>query len=115
MSGSEQAVGGLRIVMEADSPAPRRETALRFVLSDASTGLPVTDLEPYLGAPGHLLVVNQDLTAAMHGHPEGSRDSGPKVTFDPVFPAPGRYKMWVQFQRRGAVVTAAFVVTVPEA
>ena len=115
MSGSEQVVGGLRIVMDAVSPAPRRETALRFHLSDASTGLPATDLEPYLGAAGHLLVVNQDLTAAMHGHPEGVATSGPMVTFAPVFPAPGRYKMWVQFQRRGAVVTAAFVVTVPEA
>ncbi len=114
VSGSEQVVGGLRIVMDAVSPAPRRETALRFHISDASTGLPVTDLEPYLGAAGHLLVVNQDLTAAVHGHPEGVATSGPTVTFAPVFPAPGRYKMWVQFQRRGAVVTAAFVVTVPE-
>ena len=114
MSGSEQVVGGLRIVMDAVSPAPRRETALRFHLSDASTGLPATDLEPYLGAAGHLLVVNQDLTAAMHGHPEGVATSGPMVTFAPVFPAPGRYKMWVQFQRRGAVVTAAFVIEVPQ-
>ena len=108
-------VGGLRIALEAVSPVPRRETALRFHISDASTGLPATDLEPYLGAAGHLLVVNQDLTAALHGHPEGVATSGPMVTFAPVFPAPGRYKMWVQFQRRGAVVTAAFVVTVPEA
>ena len=115
MSGAEQVVGGLRIALEAVSPAPRRETALRFHISDASTGLPATDLEPYLGAAGHLLVVNQDLTAALHGHPEGVATSGPMVTFAPVFPAPGRYKMWVQFQRRGAVVTAAFVVTVPEA
>jgi hypothetical protein len=115
MSGSEQVIGGLRIVMDAVTPAPRRETALRFHLSDASTGLPAADLEPYLGAAGHLLVVNQDLTAAIHGHPEGVETSGPTVTFAPVFPAPGRYKMWVQFQRRGAVVTAAFVVTVPEA
>ena len=63
---------------------------------------PVTDLEPYLGASGHLLIVNSDLTAAMHGHPEGGLTGGPTCPFGPVFPVAGRYKMWVQFQRRGA-------------
>ena len=62
-----------------------------------------------------MLIVSNDLTAAVHGHPEGVRSSGPVVTFGPVFPAPGVYKLWVQFQRRGQVVTASFVVTVPEA
>ncbi len=114
LSGSEQVVAGLRIVMDAVSPAPRRAAALRFHILDASTGLPATDLEPYLGAAGHLLVVNQDLTAAMHAHPEGVATSGPMVTFAPVFPASGRYKIWAQFQRRGAVVTAAFVIEVPQ-
>ena len=61
------------------------------------------DLQPYLGAAGHALFVNQDLSAAMHGHPEGAPTAGPTVTFDPIFPAPGRYKVWVQFQRGGRV------------
>ena len=100
--------------MDAPSPVPRRETGVRFHVSDAATSLPVTDLEPYLGASGHLLIVNHDLTAAIHAHPEGAATSGPVVTFAPVFPAPGRYKVWVQFQRKGAVVTAAFVIDVPQ-
>jgi hypothetical protein len=78
-------------------------------VSDAATGVPIGDLEPYLGASGHLLVVNQDTTAAIHAHPEdvpGAGKTGPTVTFAPVFPAPGRYKMWAQFQRKGTVVTA---------
>ncbi len=106
--------GGLRIAMEASSPVPRRETPVRFHISDASTGLPATDLEPYLGAAGHLLVVNQDADRG-DARPSGRRlsTSGPTVTFGPVFPAPGRYKMWAQFQRRGEVVTAAFVIEVP--
>jgi catechol 2,3-dioxygenase-like lactoylglutathione lyase family enzyme len=114
VSEAEQVAGGLRIKMEAVSAAPRRETALRFRISDAATGLPATDLEPYLGAAGHLLAVSQDLTAAMHAHPEGHVTSGPVVTFTTVFPAPGRYKMWAQFQRRGEVVTAPFVIEVPQ-
>jgi Heavy metal binding domain len=114
LTSSEQAAGGLRITMDALSLVARRESAVRFHVSDATTGLPVSDLEPYLGASGHLLVVNHDVTAAIHAHPEGVPTSGPIVAFAPVFPAPGRYKMWVQLQRKGTVVTAAFVIEVPQ-
>jgi Heavy metal binding domain len=113
MIPAEHEIGGLRVRMQAAPPAPRRETLIRFELSDMATRQPVTDLEPYLGASGHLLIVNQDLTAAVHGHPEGAGTRGPSVTFGPVFPAPGRYKLWVQFQRHGAIVTAPFVIDVP--
>ncbi len=110
---TEQVVNGLRITMTAPSPAPRRETPLQFAVSDDKTGEPVKDLEPYLGASGHLLIVSEDLTAAIHGHPEGNLTAGPTVVFGPTFPSSGRYKMWVQFQRRGQVMTAPFVIEVP--
>ena len=113
-TASEQMAGGLRITMEAASPMARRETVVRFRMADRASGLPVTDLEPYLGASGHMLVVNQDMTTAIHAHPDGAATTGPVVTFAPVFPAPGRYKLWAQFQRNGAVVTAAFVIDVPQ-
>jgi hypothetical protein len=74
----------------------------------------VTGLEPYLGATGHLLIVDNRLSTAVHGHPEGTRTTGPLVMFGPVFPAPGLYKMWVQFQRHGQIITAPFVVRVAE-
>jgi len=109
----EQIVGGLRIRLETPSLVPRRETVVRFHISDATTGSPVRDLQPYVGATGHLLIVSNDLTAAVHAHPEGATTGGPVVTFGPVFPLPGRYKSWVQFQRNGDVVTAAFVIDVP--
>jgi hypothetical protein len=114
VAAPEQVSGGLRIRIDAPSPRARRETGVRFQLSDAATNLPVTDLEPYLGASGHLIIVNHDLTAAVHAHPEGAATSGPVVTFAPVFPAPGRYKVWAQFQRKGTVITAAFVIDVPQ-
>jgi hypothetical protein len=114
LSAPEQVAGGIRIRMDAPTLVLRRETVVRFHVSDAATSLPITDLEPYLGAPGHLLIVNHDLTAAIHAHPEGATTGGPVVTFAPIFPAPGRYKVWVQFQRQGAVLTAAFVIDVPQ-
>ncbi len=113
-SPREQVTGGLRIRLDSEALRPRRESLLRFLLSDVDSGLPVTDLEPYLGAAGHMLIVSNDLSTAIHGHPEGILTSGPVVTFGSVFPAPGVYKLWVQFQRRGQVVTTSFVVTVQE-
>jgi hypothetical protein len=110
---NEQVAGGLRIRMDARSPGPRRAASIRFDVADSSTGQPVTDLEPYLGAPGHLLIADNELTVAIHGHPEGVATAGPMVAFSPVLPVSGRYKLWVQFQRKGEVVTAPFVIDVP--
>jgi Heavy metal binding domain len=109
----EYTSGGLTIRLDASPAVPRRETPIRVDVSEQATGTPVTDLQPYLGASGHLLAVSGDLRYTLHGHPEGAETSGPVVTFGPVFPAPGRYKLWVQVQRRGEVITAPFVIDVP--
>jgi hypothetical protein len=108
----EQVVNGIRIRMSVESPAPRRPMPIRFEIADASNGVPVTDLESFLGAPGHLLIVDNGLTTAIHGHPEGDATAAAAVTFAPVVPADGRYKLWVQFQRKGEVITAPFVIDV---
>lgn len=110
----EQTVAGLRIRFDAVRAAPRRRSQLTFSFADAASGQPVADLEPYLGAAGHLLIVNADVTSAVHGHPEGGVTRGPVVTFDPILPAPGRYKMWLQVQRNGTVITAPFIIDVQE-
>jgi hypothetical protein len=92
-----------------------KPSALTFSVHDAETNQPVDNLEPFLGASGHLLVVNADLTVAMHAHPESATTEAlirPQVTFAPTFGAPGVYKMWVQFQRVGKVITAPFAVDV---
>jgi hypothetical protein len=84
---------------------------LTIRIDDAATGAAVTDLEPYLGASAHLLVVPVDLTEAIHGHPTDD-GRGPAIAFHPLLPRPGVYKLWVQFQRAGRVSTAAFVIDV---
>ena len=38
--------------------------------------------------------------------------SGPDINFGVVFPAAGFYKVWIQVQRAGRVITAPFVVSV---
>ena len=107
---TDKVAEGLRVSLDASARAGK-PAVLRFTVRDAAGGAPITDLEPYLGATGHLLVVNADVTDAIHAHPEGATiGGGPDVVFAPVLPVAGMYKMWVQFQRRGAVITVPFVV-----
>ena len=45
--------------------------ALRFHLLDA-TGQPASDMQPYLGMPGHAAFVKSDFSTFAHTHPDGS-------------------------------------------
>jgi hypothetical protein len=102
---------------------------LKFRLLDETTREPVTDLEPYLGAWGHALVLSEDGLEYIHAHPTEmlpeSGDAGttlkdratalrggPVVTFDALFPKAGRYRVWLQFHRRGRTTTAWFTIAV---
>jgi hypothetical protein len=84
----------------------------------ARNGQPLTDVEPYLAAMGHCVIVSEDGQTYLHSHPEQlltpSSDArgGPDVAFHTRFPRPGRYKVWGQFQRGGKVLVADFVVNV---
>ena len=112
---ADKLVEGLRIGIDAGNPRAQTASVVRFTVREATTGAPVNDLEPYLGAAGHLLVVSADVTQAIHAHPEGTVGGpGPngEVVFAPVLPAPGVYKLWVQFQRKGKVITAPFAIEV---
>lgn len=94
-----------------------RTTDLTFKLADARTGKPVTDLQPYLGAQGHLMIIHQDGATFVHSHPaEGpaalARAKRGEVMFSARFPRPGLYKAWAQFQRAGKISTVSFVFEV---
>ncbi|HUF48734.1 MAG TPA: heavy metal-binding domain-containing protein [Vicinamibacterales bacterium] len=104
--------GAIRVALTTGAIAAGLEQSLAFSVTDPQTGAPVRDLQPYLGAPGHLVIVSADLGDVVHSHPADVSSSGPEVTFDATFPRPGLYKMWMQVQRRGTVETAAFVIEV---
>ena len=112
VDGTPRTVDGMRVSLDASKAAAGDTRPLTFRIEDAASGAPVTDLEPYLGASAHLLVVPVDLTEAIHGHPTED-GPGPAVSFAPLLPRAGRYKIWIQFQRAGKVSTAAFVIDVP--
>ena len=100
----------MRVRLESTSTGILKPSKLRFVFSDAATGAPVTNLQPYLGASAHLLIVSADLSVAIHVHPEGALTAGPEIGFEPLLPGPGPYKLWIQVQRGGTVITVPFII-----
>ncbi len=76
-------------------------------------GRPVTDLEPYLGAYGHLVALREGDLAYLHVHPEEA-GPGPRVPFVAEVPSAGGYRLFFDFQHDGEVHTAAFAVHTSE-
>jgi hypothetical protein len=86
------------------------EASLVFDVSRNSR--PVEDLEPYLGALGHLVALREGDLAFLHVHPETGEGSGPRIAFRAAFPSGGRYRLFLQFAHGGRVQTVAFTVEV---
>ncbi len=73
----------------------------------------VDDLEPYLGASGHLVAFRADDLAYAHVHPEETTPGGgPTVPFIAELPSAGTYRLFFDFLHDGEVRTAAFTVEV---
>jgi hypothetical protein len=58
-----------------------------------------------------VLIVSPDLTHSVHAHPDVS-GSGPDLDVRAVFPEPGTFRLWIQVQRGGRVVSAPFTVQI---
>jgi hypothetical protein len=112
----------------------KRLTMFTFRVDDAS-GQPATDLELYMGMPGHAIFVRRDRQVFAHVHPAGSASMAAlaigqralpatdatsdahahhasglpaTVSFPYGFPEPGDYRIFVQVKRSGRIVTGAF-------
>ena len=75
----------------------------KLVLSVSKDGKPVTDLEPYLEAYGHLVALRQGDLAYLHVHPDGAPGDGktrpgPQITFFAEAPSSGAYRLYLDFK-----------------
>jgi len=75
-------------------------------------GRPVRDLQPYLGAYGHLVALHAPDLAYSHVHPNGEDRAKGAITFDTELHRAGTYRLFMQFQTGGRVHTVAFTQTV---
>jgi len=126
---STKTVNDITATVSFDPPTPVAGlyAHLIFNLTDTATGRPIIDLQTYLGAFGHTLIMSEDMVDYVHTHPldilaTGDDDSmpqflippgadlekirgGPQVTFDGLMPKPGRYRAWTQFRRNDILHT----------
>lgn len=136
----EQVVEGMRVKLAGAKAIRVGEPAtLTFSVEDAASGKPVQDLQPYLGAPAHVVILNEggEAFAHVHGalpitedmaHDGGHSDQsehdshgdvpaafGPTITASHVFTEAGVYKVWFEFQTsQGQPLVADFVVHVQQ-
>ncbi|MEO8647733.1 MAG: cupredoxin domain-containing protein [Acidobacteriota bacterium] len=138
-------IDGLTFTMKATEPIKAATgTELNFYVTDEG-GKAVSDLQPYLGAMAHFVVISEDTTKFLHvhamegkttdikgtgGHGDHSDKHGemdmhvkpvtgkaqtPTVMAHTEFPTGGLYKIWGQFQRNGKVFTVPFILNVAPA
>ncbi|MFP5111954.1 hypothetical protein ACSU64_06185 [Bacillaceae bacterium C204] len=75
-----------------------------------SFDLDQTNLTPYLGAMGHVVVLDEFGKKFLHVHP--SNDQEP--IFETTFDKPGIYKIWAEFKQNETVRAFPFVIEITE-
>jgi hypothetical protein len=106
-------VDGKEVTLSIDHLMANMELNLNFNIKNAQSKQSITDLQPYLGAVGHVVILTQDAENYLHVHPTDEKASGPDAKFMTTFPQSGTYKIWGQFQQNGKVFTVPYVVKVP--
>jgi len=106
-------VDGYTVTLDGDLKAG---ADAKLTLDVSRDGKPVTDLQPYLGAYGHLVSLRGGDLAYLHVHPDGTpgdgtTQPGPKVVFYAAVPSAGTYHLFLDFRHEGQVRTAAFTVS----
>ncbi|MFG1679308.1 hypothetical protein ACGFNP_03985 [Nonomuraea sp. NPDC049269] len=98
-------VDGYTVTLEGDLLPGK---ASKLTLKVSKDGKPVTDLQPYLGAYGHLVALRAKDLAYLHVHPEAGEKAGPEITFYAEVPSGGDYRLFLDFQHQDKVRTADF-------
>lgn len=117
---SAQASGAYAVTPGLLSPIPAGvQTMLTYRID--KDGRPVGDLQNYLGAKGHAVMIKERTLEYYHTHPSdmtmahgGAVEApGPgEVHFQTEALAPGRYKVFAQFRPEGNLITVANVYEV---
>ncbi|MFA5908369.1 MAG: heavy metal-binding domain-containing protein [Vicinamibacterales bacterium] len=111
----DKVIAGTRVRLGMREAMAGGQRLMTFELLDEASGRPASGLEPYLGATGHLVLMSADMSVASHSHPVAERAALPSsVAFQVLFPRAGTYRVWVQFQRSGKVMTASFTIPVQD-
>lgn len=109
---TSKTIEGYQVSLKTDSASivSAAETKLSFVI--IKDGQPVTNLDKYLGALGHSVILKENTLDFLHTHAlsESTENQTGTVDFMATFPTPGKYKAFGQFQQNDKVFTADFII-----
>ncbi|MGW5580573.1 copper resistance protein CopC [Micromonospora chokoriensis] len=106
-----QATAGPYAVSMSGTPTVGVTAPMQFQVQRTDAAAPA-QLERYLGAYGHLVVVREGDLGYVHVHPEQELVDG-TVQFWLTAPSSGRYRAFFDFQVEGKVHTAEYTINVP--
>lgn len=96
-------IDGRQVELSIDSLRAHHPTVFTFDTKDISP-------EPYLGALGHVVILDEKGEQFIHVHPSSDEDT----VFETVFHKPGLYKVWGEFKFDGKVIVYPFVIEITE-
>ncbi|MBD0383162.1 hypothetical protein [Paenibacillus sedimenti] len=108
-----KAIENKEVTLSFDKLKAGEELTINFNIKNETTKQPISNLQPYLGAVGHVVIISEDTGLYLHVHPMDEKATGPDAKFMTTFPKSGTYKIWGQFQHEGKVFTVPFTVKVP--
>lgn len=129
-------VGDLRFQLQVRPGMPlrmERPALLTYTVRDRRGRL-VRDMQPFIGAMGHLLAISRDGKEVVHTHvlqaatqpamgggkepfqvtPAMVSEKGPVFSFKLTLPSGGLYKTWAQFARDGRIYSVPFTFQVQD-
>ncbi len=113
---SKETVEGYQFTLTTtpSKPITGIENMLTFEIKQ--NGKSIVDLEKYLSALGHSVILSGGDLQFIHGHPveDPLKPQNGKINFMVDFPEAGNYKVFTQFQRAGRIITTDFVVNVSQ-
>lgn len=96
-----QNVDGHQVKLLPSKLDSNEDVTLTFEIENAQ-------LEPYLGALGHVVILDEHAEQYLHVHPVNHN----QPIFETQFTSPGVYKIWAEFKQNGKVSIFPFVVEV---
>ncbi|MBM7663156.1 hypothetical protein JOC85_004009 [Bacillus mesophilus] len=98
----EKTVNGQTASLEISSLKANEDVTISFTFPEGA------ELQPYLGAMGHVVILNETAANYLHVHPVDNKET----KFETMFPSPGIYKLWGEFQIEDEVYIFPFTVNV---
>ncbi len=95
----------IKLILNPETVVPGSLTTFQFLLLDATTTLPVKNLQTIHTKPMHVILAREDLNHFSHLHPELIND---QYSVQHTLPEEGYYKLWVEFTAHDITHLAGF-------